>query len=162
MYPLRFPPFARTKNYPSFARNPLILSPNSMHGFSFHIHTHSKMDALFQSLKAGDPTLFQFLPSNCSHQPRTSQKYKTGKTRKKKHPHRRGGVDPQSLPDLQDSECVFCLAGFTFSRQTGSHRAYVKQGFRPVVIPVHSTDIDSFITGKQKNRINHHSQPGFP
>ena len=42
-------------------------------------------------------------------------------------------------------ECIFQYAGFTFSRQTGAHRIYVKPGTRPVVIPVHSAPIDPFI-----------------
>ncbi|MEW5744589.1 MAG: type II toxin-antitoxin system HicA family toxin [Nitrospirota bacterium] len=37
-------------------------------------------------------------------------------------------------------ECIFQKAGFTFSRQDGSHRAYVKDGvLRPVVIPTYSS-----------------------
>ncbi len=42
-------------------------------------------------------------------------------------------------------ECVFLSAGFQLSRQNGSHRIYVKEGFRPVVIPVHNTPIDPFV-----------------
>ncbi|MGD0463042.1 MAG: type II toxin-antitoxin system HicA family toxin [Tepidisphaeraceae bacterium] len=35
-------------------------------------------------------------------------------------------------------ERVFLLAGFTFARQEGSHRSYVKSGLaRPVVIPTY-------------------------
>ena len=36
-------------------------------------------------------------------------------------------------------ERVFLAAGFSFARQEGSHRAYVKAGvLRPVVIPTYS------------------------
>ena len=35
-------------------------------------------------------------------------------------------------------ECIFLKAGFTFKRQVGSHRSYVKQGvIRPIVIPTY-------------------------
>jgi len=35
-------------------------------------------------------------------------------------------------------EAVFLAAGFTFDRQVGSHRSYVKAGMlRPVVIPTY-------------------------
>lgn len=38
----------------------------------------------------------------------------------------------------RDLENVFLSAGFTFARQEGSHRSYVKSGVhRPVVIPTY-------------------------
>jgi predicted RNA binding protein YcfA (HicA-like mRNA interferase family) len=45
-------------------------------------------------------------------------------------------------------ECVFLSLDFTFHRQEGSHRAYVKPGIkRPVIIPTYaSIDVD-IITG---------------
>jgi predicted RNA binding protein YcfA (HicA-like mRNA interferase family) len=41
-------------------------------------------------------------------------------------------------------ECVFLALGFTFHRQKGSHRAYIKPGIkRPVIIPTYdSVDVD--------------------
>jgi predicted RNA binding protein YcfA (HicA-like mRNA interferase family) len=41
-------------------------------------------------------------------------------------------------------ECVFLALGFTFHRQHGSHRAYVKTGVtRPIIIPTYSSvDVD--------------------
>lgn len=42
-------------------------------------------------------------------------------------------------------EAVFLAAGFTFARQEGSHRSYVKPGVaRPVVIPAHK-DVPVFV-----------------
>lgn len=42
-------------------------------------------------------------------------------------------------------ECIFIKAGFTFDRQHGDHRSYVKPGvFRPVVIPTYR-EIDTEI-----------------
>jgi len=42
-------------------------------------------------------------------------------------------------------EAVFLAAGFTFDRQQGSHRSYVKPGVtRPVVIPTYD-DVPVFI-----------------
>jgi len=39
-------------------------------------------------------------------------------------------------------ECVFLKAGFKYSRQTGSHRYYTKDGIiRPIVIPAHNKPI---------------------
>ena len=36
-------------------------------------------------------------------------------------------------------ECIFLKDGFTFDRQKGSHRAYVKAGIhRPIIIPTHN------------------------
>ena len=36
-------------------------------------------------------------------------------------------------------ECIFVKAGFSFSRQKGDHRCYVKDGIlRPVVIPTYN------------------------
>jgi len=36
-------------------------------------------------------------------------------------------------------ECVFLADGFTFERQKGSHRSYVKSGIlRPVIIPTYA------------------------
>ena len=35
-------------------------------------------------------------------------------------------------------ECILLKAGFTFERQQGSHRSYVKSGcLRPVIIPTY-------------------------
>lgn len=35
-------------------------------------------------------------------------------------------------------ECILLAAGFTFERQTGSHRSYIKPGvLRPAIIPAH-------------------------
>lgn len=40
--------------------------------------------------------------------------------------------------DWKTLECVFLSAGFSFVRQEGSHRSYVKPGVaRPVVIPAY-------------------------
>ena len=46
---------------------------------------------------------------------------------------------PKFAPvDWKTLECVFLAAGFTFVRQEGSHRSYVKTGVsRPVVIPAY-------------------------
>ena len=42
-------------------------------------------------------------------------------------------------------EAVFLAAGFRFSRQEGSHRAYVKPGIpRPVIIPTYR-DVPVFV-----------------
>lgn len=42
-------------------------------------------------------------------------------------------------------ECVFLKDGFTFEREEGSHRVYVKTGvLRPIIIPKYS-DIDADI-----------------
>ena len=36
-------------------------------------------------------------------------------------------------------ECVFVADGFTFERQKGSHRSYVKSGvLRPVILPTYA------------------------
>ena len=41
--------------------------------------------------------------------------------------------------DWKTLERVFLAAGFTFARQEGSHRSYVKPGVeRPVVIPTYN------------------------
>jgi len=38
-------------------------------------------------------------------------------------------------------ECVFLKCGFSFERQSGSHRVYSKPGcIRPIIIPAHTTD----------------------
>jgi predicted RNA binding protein YcfA (HicA-like mRNA interferase family) len=41
-------------------------------------------------------------------------------------------------------ECIFLKDGFTFDRQVGDHRAYVKAGvLRPVIIPTYKEiDVD--------------------
>ena len=46
---------------------------------------------------------------------------------------------PRIVPvHWRDLERVFLRAGYTFARQEGSHRAYVKEGAaRPVVIPAY-------------------------
>ena len=46
---------------------------------------------------------------------------------------------PKFAPvDWKTLECVFQKAGFTFARQEGSHRSYVKAGVsRPVVVPTY-------------------------
>lgn len=45
-------------------------------------------------------------------------------------------------------ECVFFKAGFSFKRQSSSHRAYTKPGItRPIIIPV-KTEIDIDIISK--------------
>ena len=46
---------------------------------------------------------------------------------------------PKFTPvDWKTLERVFLAAGFTFARQEGSHRSYVKPGVaRPVVIPTY-------------------------
>ena len=42
-------------------------------------------------------------------------------------------------------ECIFLKDGFVFDRQSGDHRAYVKQGIlRPVIIPTYK-EIDADI-----------------
>ena len=42
-------------------------------------------------------------------------------------------------------ECIFLKAGFTFKRQDGSHRSYVKPGvIRPIVIPTYK-EVDVMI-----------------
>ncbi len=53
---------------------------------------------------------------------------------------------PKFAPvDWKTLECVFLAAGFSFARQEGSHRSYVKAGLaRPLVIPAYR-DIPVFI-----------------
>ncbi|WP_420266199.1 type II toxin-antitoxin system HicA family toxin [Candidatus Magnetominusculus dajiuhuensis] len=46
-------------------------------------------------------------------------------------------LTPESWKTL---ECIFVNDGFVFSRQDGSHRAYIKKGIlRPVVIPTYKS-----------------------
>ena len=47
---------------------------------------------------------------------------------------------PRIAPtDWRTLERIFCADGWRFHRQNGSHRAYVKNGFRrPVVIPTYN------------------------
>ena len=47
---------------------------------------------------------------------------------------------PRIVPvHWRDLERVFLRAGYTFARQEGSHRSYVKEGVaRPIVIPAYS------------------------
>jgi predicted RNA binding protein YcfA (HicA-like mRNA interferase family) len=43
-------------------------------------------------------------------------------------------------------ECVFLRDGFTFKRQSGSHRYYTKPGvIRPIVIPAYNTPLSTHI-----------------
>ncbi len=53
---------------------------------------------------------------------------------------------PKFVPEhWRTVEAVFLAAGFTFARQEGSHRSYVKPGVaRPVVIPAHK-DVPVFV-----------------
>ncbi|MBT7592675.1 MAG: type II toxin-antitoxin system HicA family toxin [Candidatus Scalindua sp.] len=42
-------------------------------------------------------------------------------------------------------DCIFTKAGFSYERQTGSHRSYSKPGIsRPLVIPTHN-EVQVFI-----------------
>jgi predicted RNA binding protein YcfA (HicA-like mRNA interferase family) len=45
-------------------------------------------------------------------------------------------------------ECIFLKDGFTFDRQVGDHRAYVKPGIlRPVIIPAYKEiDVDIILS----------------
>ena len=45
-------------------------------------------------------------------------------------------------------ECIFLKAGFTFERQHGSHRSYVKSGcLCPVIIPTYKeVDLDIILS----------------
>ncbi|MCP3891662.1 MAG: type II toxin-antitoxin system HicA family toxin, partial [Desulfobulbaceae bacterium] len=39
-------------------------------------------------------------------------------------------------------ECILIRCGFHYSRQSGSHRVYTKEGLsRPVIVPAHSKDL---------------------
>jgi predicted RNA binding protein YcfA (HicA-like mRNA interferase family) len=57
--------------------------------------------------------------------------------------HPGGSVAPRRMPKFTPQpwravEAVFLAAGFSFARQEGSHRSYVKAGVaRPIVIPAY-------------------------
>ena len=53
-------------------------------------------------------------------------------------------------------ECVFLKAGFTFDRQHGDHRAYVKAGYlRPVIIPTYrEVDTDIILSNLRSARLS--------
>jgi predicted RNA binding protein YcfA (HicA-like mRNA interferase family) len=43
-------------------------------------------------------------------------------------------------------ECIFLKAGFTFEREEGSHRSYIKKGcLRPIIIPKYKEIDDDII-----------------
>jgi predicted RNA binding protein YcfA (HicA-like mRNA interferase family) len=51
----------------------------------------------------------------------------------------------------RDLEKIFLAAGFTFARQEGSHRSYIKPGvLRPVVIPTYDEISVSIIKNNLK------------
>lgn len=53
--------------------------------------------------------------------------------------------------DWRTLERVFLADGFTFERQKGSHRSYVKPGIlRPVVIPTYSEVQPDIITSNMR------------
>ena len=48
-------------------------------------------------------------------------------------------------------ECIFMKNGFVFSRQEGSHRAYIKKGcIRPVIIPTYKEVDKDIITSNMR------------
>ena len=53
-------------------------------------------------------------------------------------------------------ECIFLKAGFTFERQRGSHRSYVKPGcFRPVIIPTYKeVDLDIILSNMRTAKMS--------